>query len=143
MSPPQRSLGAREINLIEQAFHEEHQRQFTYARTELPVEFMHWRSDRRWQGSASRSDVPRRKPRSRRKRRSSANAGGTCFETSDLGAMRVYNAERLVPGACLEGPAIVQAAMTTVVIGDGDSLTVEPDRSFLIKVRLRQGSRPR
>ena len=140
--PTAESLGAREINLIEQAFHEEHQRQFTYARTELPVEFMHWRV-------TAVGKVPLPAPTSPGESRGRAEEAlvskrrGYLFETSDLGAMRVYNAERLVPGACLEGPAIVQAAMTTVVIGDGDSLTVEPDRSFLIKVRLRQGSRPR
>jgi N-methylhydantoinase A/oxoprolinase/acetone carboxylase beta subunit len=51
------------------------------------------------------------------------------------GVMRptdVYSAERLSTGATVNGPAIIQAATTTILLDENDQLTVRPDGAFAI-----------
>jgi N-methylhydantoinase A len=45
-----------------------------------------------------------------------------------------YQHTTLSPGDVIEGPAVIQAATTTVVIGPGDELTVRTDRGMTIAV---------
>lgn len=50
----------------------------------------------------------------------------------------VYHADDLVPGVILSGPAIIEAPTTTILIGAGDRVTVDPDFGLSVEVRLRQ-----
>ena len=51
--------------------------------------------------------------------------------------MVYYDALRLDPGMVVEGPAILQAPTTTILVDSGDSLTVRADGGFLISVALK------
>jgi N-methylhydantoinase A len=45
----------------------------------------------------------------------------------------VYDYDRLVPGASLRGPAIIESPFTTVVLPPASSLTIDPYRNLVIK----------
>jgi N-methylhydantoinase A len=47
----------------------------------------------------------------------------------------VYNGELLGVGIALEGPAMIEYAGTTAVLGPGQSLTVDKDRSLIISIK--------
>jgi N-methylhydantoinase A len=46
-------------------------------------------------------------------------------ETRDFVATRIYDSERLVPGAALSGPAIIETPLTTIVINPKDRATID------------------
>lgn len=121
---------------IVRRFHAEHRQQFTYAREEMPVEFLHWRvagigkapfhpGFPESSGATSVEDA-----RVATERAYSAVEGG-------LVDMVYYDALRLDPGMVVEGPAILQAPTTTILVDSGDSLTVRADGGFLISVALK------
>jgi len=128
-------LNEAEIASIRSAFNDEHERQFTYARPELAIEFLHWRV-------TAVGRLPIASPE-----RGSESPGDAAdaliaerdvyFEDAEgLTKTPVFKAELLRPGARIEGPAIVQAATTTIVVNPGDALSVNPDLGFAIEIGL-------
>ncbi len=124
--------GETDLRAVERVFHDEHEAQFTYARRELPVEFLHWRVS-----ALGRMPLPPSNG-SGGHRRTLAQPAGECeayFESvGGLVATATYSALDLTAGAFLEGPAIVQAPTTTVVVDPGDALSVRADGDFLIEI---------
>jgi N-methylhydantoinase A len=121
---------ARDLRGIEQTFHREHAQRFTYALTELPIECLHWRIT-----AIGRMPVHTAAARGRDSDGQKAVRTGrrdAYLEGAGLTPFEVYQVEGLGPGAILNGPAIVQAPTTTVLLTRGDVLTVRPDRSYLI-----------
>ena len=106
---------------IEARFHRRHEELYTYASPEQEVVFVNARvaaigavSVPEQHAHAANSTVPSA-PRGRRK--------------AWFGAWRevdVYALDDLKPGQELAGPAIIEAETTTVVINDGDRLSVNP-----------------
>jgi N-methylhydantoinase A len=54
--------------------------------------------------------------------------------------MPVYEGHTLLPGQVVQGPAVIDEQTTTVLVGGGDRLTVDPAGNFMID--LRQPRRP-
>jgi N-methylhydantoinase A len=118
------------------AFHAEHQRQFTYSLPDVPLEFLHWRLA----GIARSPRVPR--PQS-----TTATDGLGAGEHARIGTREayfpehrskietpVYSMGKLVPGATILGPAIIESHNTTVVINPGDHLDVLDGGRLLLEV---------
>jgi N-methylhydantoinase A len=122
-----------DLATIKDTFDAEHKSRFTYSRPEMPVEFLHWRVA----GIGTTSGKPLNEP---------AGAavvapvhGWRLSYDLDSGEMvntAVYHADALVPGATLSGPAIIQAPTTTILIGTGDKVTVDPNYGLSVEVRV-------
>ena len=112
------------------AYHAEHHRQFTYAREELPVEFLHWRvtglglSD----GAGAADVAPEARelpvPRSR----------NAFFPRVGDQPVSVYSSGDLAPGMSLAGPLVIESATTTVLLHGGDALKVAGDGSYVVDI---------
>jgi N-methylhydantoinase A len=107
------------IAQIEARFHRRHEELYTYASPEQEVVFVNARvaavgavSVPEQQAAAAISTVPST-PRGRR------NAWFGTWREVD-----VYALDDLEPGQTLLGPAIIEAETTTVVINEGDALSV-------------------
>lgn len=120
------------------AFHDEHKLLFTYSRPELPVEFLHWRVT-----GIGRIDLPALE------RSTAATASAELADAALVGdreiwidgamvSVDVYDGERLVSGAGLTGPAIVQSSTTTVLLRDGDEVAVSEDGSLDVRVAVAE-----
>ncbi|MGE3772939.1 MAG: hydantoinase/oxoprolinase family protein [Gammaproteobacteria bacterium] len=119
------------LRRLEQDFHAEHQRRFTYAMPDQPVECLHWRLGATGSRPAPRGRLERRgagaaKPVSRRMAYMAAVDAPVMTE--------IYDGERLAAGEHLQGPAIVEFATTTVVVSPGDRLVVQEDGSSLLSI---------
>lgn len=113
------------------AFHEAHERLFAYGRPNLPVECLHWRVTAVGRHRASPVEL-------RHFTTKAAQPWGAamCFEAngSEYVETPTYSVTELDPGDFIEGPAIVQAPTTTVVVPGGDRLNVTADDNFIIEV---------
>jgi N-methylhydantoinase A len=108
---------------IEGVFHREHERQFTYARRDLPVEFLHWRV----------SAIGRMPPpgwadgNGKAPQESDAlleTRQAYSHEAAGLVSTPVYAIEGLATGSQVAGPAVLQAETTTILLDEGDRLRV-------------------
>jgi N-methylhydantoinase A len=133
---PDGAYGPDELATIAARFHAEHERQFTYSRPELPIEFLHWRVT-----GVGAMPVPDAVPAPTAPDGAEAAARARVGERDawfeELGGMAataVYDGERLVPGATVAGPAIVQTPTTTIVVPPADELTIAADGGFAIAV---------
>jgi N-methylhydantoinase A len=115
---------------IEAAFHAEHRRRFTYDRTELPVEVLHWRVA----ASGSTGRPPARAGQSASAARASWAPTRRVFVDGAFREVAVQDATVLAAGATVAGPAVLQAPTTTVLLQAGDALRVLEDGTFLIDV---------
>jgi len=119
------------LRQLEQDFHAEHQRRFTYAMPNQPVECVHWRL------GATGSQPP---PRGRLGRQLSAAAKPVSRRLAYMAAVEdhvmtdIYDGENLAAGERLDGPAVVEFATTTVVVSPGDTLLVKEDGSSLLTI---------
>jgi N-methylhydantoinase A len=117
---------------IEQAFHAAHRVQFAYAREQLPVEFLHLRVAGIGQTQLTRATS-----------RPSPSANGSALigereaysqEDGELCSWPVYAASLIGPESAIEGPAIIQADTTTILVSRDDRLSVTDDRAFLLEI---------
>lgn len=46
---------------------------------------------------------------------------------------RIYERDRLEPGALIDGPAIVESALTTVVLPPGHKAEIDPFRDLVLR----------
>ncbi|WP_024355656.1 hydantoinase/oxoprolinase family protein [Leucobacter chironomi] len=121
------------IEEIARRFNDEHRQQFTYARDEMPIEFLHWRVA--GIGSAPfQPGVPEASAASSVEEARVAVESAYSAVDEALVETSYYNALNLNPGMTVAGPAILQAPTTTVFIDTGDSLTVREDGGYLISV---------
>jgi N-methylhydantoinase A len=124
-------LNAADIAALEAAFHAEHQRRFTYALPALDVECLHWRvtaigrTEATPVAPATSSVASAAKPKGAR----------LAWHGSDgMLSYAVYDLAALPPGGELVGPAILEAATTTILLERGDRLHVRAAGSYLIDV---------
>jgi N-methylhydantoinase A len=129
--PSGRPIGDEELAELEAGFHHAHQEQFAYNRDGLAIEVLHWRVTATGklplptvEQAAAEPSVP-------------TPTGTREAYVASLGEMvetPTYLHSSLSPGDRIEGPAVIQAATTTVVIGPGDELTVRADHGMEIAV---------
>jgi N-methylhydantoinase A len=131
--PAAETYGPEHMKQIEDAFHEEHERQFGYRRDELPVEFLHWRAaaiGRMELGAAPRATAAATDV-------AAEPIGERTVYIPSLGAMvevPLYKVESLETGSRVEGPAIVAGDTTTILLEPGDLLACDEEDSFLIEI---------
>ncbi len=121
------------LRRLEQDFHAEHERRFTYAMPDQPVECLHWRLGATGNRAAPRGRLEHRgagaaKPVSRRMAYMAAVDESVMTE--------IYDGEKLAAGEHLQGPAVVEFATTTVVVSPGDRLVVQEDGSSLLSIAV-------
>jgi N-methylhydantoinase A len=124
-------LGTDDLRQLERDFHAEHETQFAYRRDGLPVECLHWRVT-----ATGRMPEPPSQSRSAEDHIAAPDglAQAWSHRAGELVDMPTYLATGLLPGSRVEGPAIVQAATTTIVIGAGDVLATQADGNFAVTV---------
>uniref|UniRef100_UPI003F4937CD hydantoinase/oxoprolinase family protein n=1 Tax=Ensifer adhaerens TaxID=106592 RepID=UPI003F4937CD len=113
-------------------FHSEHKSQYTYNRPTIAVEFLHWRVT----GiglAGSRTAIGKNEPSTPPKRGSRLAYD---FGSRSLVETAVYHMDDLAPGSSFVGPAIIQSSTTTVIIGAGDKLSVDPDYALAVDVNV-------
>ena len=131
-TPP---YGASELRGIEQSFHREHEQRFTYALTELPIECLHWRITAIGRMPiGARIDPPAAVDAGSQPESIPAGRREAYVTGPGMVAFAIHRAGNLDAGAIIDGPAIVQAPTTTVLLMRGDQLKVQPDRSYLIDI---------
>jgi len=119
------------LRTLETAFHAEHEKRFTYAMRDQPIEALHWRLAATGvraapAGRLRQTAVRQSEPTGTRH----AYMAGVNAEVETA----VYRGDALHPGDRLDGPAIVEFDTTTVVVNPGDRLTVQGDGSALLTI---------
>jgi N-methylhydantoinase A len=129
-------LGPADIETLQGNFHEQHLAQFAYCREDMPIECLHWRvaavgASRVWPRGSLNGDGAHPALEPVRTREAFFAGAGGLTETA------VYDVGDLRLGTRVEGPAIVVAPTTTVVLHPGDALSRETDDGFVIEVAPR------
>ncbi|MEM7541430.1 MAG: hydantoinase/oxoprolinase family protein [Pseudomonadota bacterium] len=123
------------LRQLEMDFHAEHNKRFTYAMPDQPIECIHWR--------VTATGV-REAPAGRLGSESGGPAKPTSNRMAYMAAANaevmtaIYAGEALAAGDELHGPAIVEFPTTTVVVNPGDTLVVQPDGSSLITIDVEE-----
>jgi N-methylhydantoinase A len=107
------------VDQIENRFHRRHEELYTYASRDQEVVFVNARVSAVGEVSQRGQDV--------RPTPSAADSSPRGTRQAWFGAWRdvpVYALDDLRPGHALEGPAIIEAETTTVVVNEGDRVTV-------------------
>ena len=124
-----------DLHALENIFHAEHESRFTYALSNLPIECLHWRVTAIGSMSSESSAVVGTDQVERPAINPIKSGQRDAFvEGEGMVPFDIYATDKLAAGAVITGPAILQAPTTTVLLGNGDTLTVRPDRSYLIEL---------
>jgi N-methylhydantoinase A len=117
------------------AFHARHQALFGYHRTDLPVDYLHWRLVTRGRVAEAASPPPGDLPAGSRAR--PEPVGQRLVHYLDFGGWiltDIHLSGRLRPGDEVEGPAVIRAPATTLLLAPGDHVRVRADGSYLLAV---------
>ena len=115
------AVSSEDVAAMAANFHAAHEQQFSYSRPDLPIELMHWRV-------AGIGRLPSRVPTRTAGDVVAADdrrvEGRRAYspESGEMVEFRVCPAERLGAGQRVDGPAIVQAETTTILVAEGDVL---------------------
>lgn len=124
-----------DLHALEVTFHAEHESRFTYALPELSIECLHWRvtaiGAMSVESRAFEDSNPVEAPGAGELKTGWRDA---FLDGEGMVPFDIYATDTLVVGAVIAGPAILQAPTTTVLLSAGDTLTVRPDRSYLIEL---------
>jgi N-methylhydantoinase A len=121
------------LRQLEVNFHAEHDKRFTYAMRDQPIECLHWRL------TATGS---RPAPQGKLTRQSDGSIKPTGHRAAYMAAVNsevttaIYQGDDLAAGDTITGPAIVEFATTTVVVNPDDVLVVQADGSSLLTIAL-------
>ncbi len=125
------TIGEGDLRQIENAFHDAHERQFTYSRRNLEIECLHWRVvafGRLPLVTAAEAAATGR----------GAEPTGTveCFDpvTQEFVETPTFDGSALVPGNTIEGPAVIQSSTTTVLVPATATVEVRPDRNLMMQL---------
>jgi N-methylhydantoinase A len=136
------TLRAEDFSRAAGAFHERHEVLFGYQRADLPVDFLHWRLVAR--GRVARPpEAPAVVAAGTRTRPEPAEQRLLHF--LDFGGWiltDIHLAEQLLPGAEIEGPAVIRAPATTLLLSPGDHVHVRSDGSYVLEVAREEDVRP-
>lgn len=121
------------LRRLEADFHAEHEKRFTYAMRDQPIECLHWRV------TASGN---RPVPEGRLQRKSSGAATPAATRSAYMAAVnaevatKIYEGDMLAAGDRITGPAIIEFPTTTIVVNPDDVLVVQVDGSSLLTIAL-------
>jgi N-methylhydantoinase A len=125
-------VDAAAIDAIAGAFHSEHERLYTYALRTMSVDVTAWRLSAIGRLPAlpreEREAVSLCDPDEARKGERAVYSPAT----GRYSTTPIYDGGALVPGMVVRGPAVVELPTTTLVVFDGDTLTVNRFGSFCI-----------
>ncbi len=117
---------------IAEAFHRAHERLYTYATPENPLEVMNLRVTA--VGTVDKAGLTRKAPGARDPGGARKGERRAWFEErGGFIPVPVYDRDRLAPGNRLEGPAIVEERITTVVVHPGWSLSVDEFENLVME----------
>ncbi len=121
------------LRKLEDDFHAEHEKRFTYSMRDQPIECLHWRLSATGSRAAPKGRIARDskgdvKPSGRRPAYMAA--------VDDECMTDIYQGTELAVGDRIVGPAIVEFPTTTVVVNPEDVLVVQADGSSLINIAL-------
>ncbi len=114
-------------------FHALHEHQYGYARRDGPVEVVNLRL--RAVGRVSPPPLPRRACGDHDPSPALIESRAVVF-ADGVRSTRLYRAEKLQPGNRIEGPAVVVRSDTTILVGPGDTATVDARDNLIIEVAL-------
>jgi N-methylhydantoinase A len=133
VSLPGDLVAARSPELLEKAFYADYERLYSRCLTDVPVEALNWR-------------VVVRAPAPNVSLAHRAVAGTTLadarktsrrayfYDVHDFVDTPVYDHDRLVPGATLEGPVIIEQRASTAVAGPGDRVRVDEYLNLIMEL---------
>lgn len=121
------------LRKLEDDFHAEHEKRFTYSMRDQPIECLHWRLSATGSRAAPKGRIARDskgdvKPSGRRPAYMAA--------VDDECMTDIYQGTELAVGDRIVGPAIIEFPTTTVVVNPEDVLVVQADGSSLINIAL-------
>ena len=129
--PSGRPLEDGDVDDIARTFHEQHRQLYTFAVEDAPLDFYHWRL-----AAFGKLVHDEQTPEPLGPEDASAASKGTrqaCFSADGrFTEAGVYDGERLRPGMRVSGPAIIERTTTTIVIREGDVLSVNEVGAFSI-----------
>jgi len=135
---PDGELDASQVPAIQAAFKEAYTRRYGRMLEGLPIEALQWRLT---------ATGPERAVQLRRQEADGGEASealkGTrpvYFEGHGMVETPVYDRERLRPGMCFPGPAIVEERESTCVIHPGDTVRVDEFLSLVVSFGSEQGT---
>ena len=118
-----------DLRQIEDAFHDAHERQFTYSRRNLEIECLHWRV-------VAFGRLPLVPSQEGERSEAAAESTGTveCYDptTQEFVETPTYAGSELAPGNSINGPAVIQSSTTTVLVPAGATVEVRPDRNLMM-----------
>ena len=121
------------VDTVIELFHEAHERVYGYRSEDAAVEAVTFRLEA--SGSAAHVDVRRDEARASDAATAIVETRSTCFEPAEgYVDTPVYDRSRLVPGAVLRGPAIVEQMDTTTVLLPGDVCRVDEYRNLIVEI---------
>jgi len=124
VSLPGDLLAARSPERLQQAFYADYQRLYSRCLTDVPVEALNWRVVVRAPApdvslahhAAAGTTLADARKTSRR---------AYFYDVQDFVDTPVYDHDRLVPGASVQGPVIIEQRASTAVVGPGDRVAVD------------------
>ena len=110
-------------------FHANHRRIFSVDDPASPIEFLNWtgRLSIALPQLTSSAEVAPLTPSTP----SHIGLRSALFDLDDRQDARVYRGAALLPGAVIDGPAIIEEATTTLVLPPGTRATLSPAGSFV------------
>jgi 5-oxoprolinase (ATP-hydrolysing)/N-methylhydantoinase A len=125
------------------AFEAEYRRLYGTFLAGRPIQVLNWRV--RVSGPPPGLALPRARARPGAQAAAALRGRRPAYfpETEGFADVLVYERTRLVPGARLAGPAIVEEAEATTVIGPGDALSVDALSNLVVRVASPRGPHAR
>ncbi|MDA0821676.1 MAG: hydantoinase/oxoprolinase family protein [Proteobacteria bacterium] len=126
-------LSETSIKLMEQAFHDLHERMFTYNVAESPVDLFHWRvvAHRKVDSPAIAKFEESDKPLSVAEKGTRRVYFG---DINDYRTTHIYDGDKLERSMNVIGPAVVEQANTTIVVFPGQQLEVNEFGDFVLNL---------
>ncbi len=127
--PGARMTSAADVDLLVNTFHANHRRIFSVDDPASPIEFLNWtgRLSIALPQLTSSATVAALTPSTP----SHIGLRSALFDLDDRQEARVYRGDALLPGAVIDGPAIIEEATTTLVLPPGTRATLSPAGSFV------------
>jgi N-methylhydantoinase A len=126
-------LNEKDLELTVQGFHNLHEQLYTFNKPEDEVEILNIhldligvRSKPTLQTSARSSQNPQAAYRGKR----------NVYSAPDQDYMEtdIYDGDRLVPGNCVQGPAVIEESRTSIVLFSGQRATLDEHLTYVIEV---------
>ena len=127
---PGGTLGPKEFETVVEAFHRRHERLFHFKVPGMELELIHYRVK-----ASLQMDKPEPQPSSVRARDLSEAKRGEreCLFGKESLRTAVFEGAHLASGITINGPAIIEERLTTVVVPPNFICTVDPFRNYLIE----------